>query len=1042
MISNKFTVYNASAGSGKTFTLVKEYIILLLQNPRPDGYKNILAITFTNKAVAEMKSRVLINLNGLASPECPENCQSLLHELIKDTGLTANKIRERSRDILKSILHNYASFDISTIDRFTHKVIRTFARDLGLPTNFEVELNNLQILKEAIDKLINRAGEDKDLTRVLINFTISKTDDDKSWDIARDIFTFSKILLYESHQKYVAALKGKSLKDFNEFSVKIKNELEKTEDNLGMIVEEFFAITEKEGLEKMDFSGGYCYSYFLKLQQKDYDLNFTAAWQANISEKKLYAGKCHPGKKTVLDAHQPRIAELFNSSKEAFFRREYLKQLLSIITPMSLLSEVAAEIDNIKKDRSLVLISDFNPTIAAQVQDQPAPFIYERLGERYRNYFIDEFQDTSEMQWTNMIPLIDHALSGGMQMDEPAALTIVGDAKQSIYRFRGGKAEQFIGLYNNDRPFTIEQSISNLPFNYRSATNIVNFNNSFFKYLSSRFSNATYGNLFESNSQIAKKEDAGYVNISFIEAVNAEEENLMHPEKVYQILEGLLEKDLRLSDVCILTRTRKQSITVAQYLNERGISIISSESLLIANSPEVGFVNSVLNFSVNTDDKNLKWEILNFLSEHLNIDNRHDIIAENIDKQAGFFLSWLKDHHIDFDIYNVTRLPLYEAAEYIIRSFSLIDGSHAYLQFFLDFIYEKTVKPPISISYFLELWELQKDKLSIIAPKTDNAVQLMTIHKSKGLEFPVVIYPFANTKIKDVSKEHIWLPLPREFEEIPYGYFKASSKMENWGEVESAAYNELLDKSEFDAINILYVAFTRASQQLYILSCAEPKKTDVNSEKVSGLLINYLISVNKWDGSLEYEFGSNELYSKKKQARVTFDPPAVYYSTPVLNERVKLVTREGELWGTSQEEALWKGNLVHNILSETDTLEDLPPALEKYRKKENLSAQVEEELTNLISGVIHHPDLREYFAPGAKVLREKDIVSPSGEILRPDRLNFNGNKVSIIDYKTGRLLPGHRDQMEGYASVLIQMGFKIDKKILIYINNDIKISIV
>src|SRR5690606_18317771 len=344
---------------------------------------------------------------------------------------------------------------------------------------------------------------------------------------------------------------------------------------------------------------------------------------------------------------------------DVFFRREYLKQLLAIITPMSLLSEVAAEIDNIKKDRSLVLISDFNPTIAAQVQDQPAPFIYERLGERYRNYFIDEFQDTSEMQWTNMIPLIDHALSGDAQMGETAALTLVGDAKQSIYRFRGGKAEQFIGLYNKENPFTIEQTVSNLPFNYRSATNIVNFNNSFFKYLSSRFSNATYGNLFESSSQIAKKEDAGYVNISFIEAVNAEEENLMHPEKVYQILEGLLEKDLRLSDVCILTRTRKQSITVAQYLNERGISKISSESLLIANSPEVGFVNSVLNFSVNTDDKNLKWEILNFLSEHLNIDNRHDIIAENIDKQAGFFLSWLKDHHIDFDIYNVTRLPLY-----------------------------------------------------------------------------------------------------------------------------------------------------------------------------------------------------------------------------------------------------------------------------------------------------------------------------------------------------------------------------------------------
>src|SRR5690606_37827754 len=165
------------------------------------------------------------------------------------------------------------------------------------------------------------------------------------------------------------------------------------------------------------------------------------------------------------------IAHLFDSSKEAFFRREYLKQLLAMITPISLLSEVASEIDKIKKDRALVLISDFNPTIAAQVQDQPAPFIYERLGERYRNYFIDEFQDTSEMQWTNMIPLIDHALSGGMQNSEIAALTLVGDAKQSIYRFRGGKAEQFIGLYDTQNPFTIEKKVSNLPYNYRSATN-------------------------------------------------------------------------------------------------------------------------------------------------------------------------------------------------------------------------------------------------------------------------------------------------------------------------------------------------------------------------------------------------------------------------------------------------------------------------------------------------------------------------------------------------------------------------------------------
>ncbi|HSP41106.1 MAG TPA: 3'-5' exonuclease, partial [Gillisia sp.] len=818
--------------------------------------------------------------------------------------------------------------------------------------------------------------------------------------------------------------------------------LKLTEGSLEKIAEDFFVIVNKEGLEKMDFSGGYCYSYFQKLQQKDYTLTFNTAWQNNISEKKLYSGKCLPHKKSILDNHHNTIAELFNRSKDVYFRRGYLKQLVAMITPISLLSEVASEIDKIKKDRALVLISDFNPTIAAQVQDQPAPFIYERLGERYRNYFIDEFQDTSEMQWTNMIPLIDHALSGGMQNNESAALTLVGDAKQSIYRFRGGKAEQFIGLYDSENPFTIQKKVSNLPYNYRSATNIVNFNNGFFKYLSSGFSNATYGELFNTSNQTAKKEESGYVNLRFIEAKNAEEENILHPEKIYDIIENLREKNTRLSDICILTRTRKQSITVARFLNEKGISIISSESLLVANSMEVNFVNAVLEFAVNNEDKNLKWVILNFLAEHLQIEDRHKIIAQNIEKDSHNFLSWIGKFDIDFNISLVTRLPLYEAAEYIIRSFFLVERSNAYLQFYLDFIYEKTIKKPVSIPLFLELWELQKEKLSIIAPKSDNAVQIMTIHKSKGLEFPVVIYPFANTKIRDVSKEFIWLPLPPDLNEIPFGYFKASSKMLNWGEPEAAAYNELLHQSEFDAINILYVAFTRASKQLYILSCAEFQKGEPNAEKVSGLLIKYLQSINKWDGSFEYEFGTNEIIEEKKAERLNFETPKTYYSTPVLNERVQLVTRDGELWGTAQEEALLKGTLVHNILSETDTIEDLPKALEKYRKKENISESKVKELTELISGVIHHPGLRDYFSPGANVLREKDIVSPNGEILRPDRLNFSGNKVAIIDYKTGKLMPGHRDQMEGYESVLNQMGFEVEKKILIYINNDVNISFV
>ncbi len=1043
---NKFIVYNASAGSGKTYTLVKEYLLLLLQSPRHDVYKNILAITFTNKAVAEMKSRIISNLNALAAEECPTDCKSLMNDLKEETNYSENEIRLKARKILKSILHNYASFDISTIDRFTHKVIRTFAKDLGIPLNFEVELNTLHILQEAVDKLINRAGENKALTRVLVNFTLSKTDEDKSWDIARDLFTFSKILLFENHQPYVSALNGKTLKDFNDFGEKLKREIAGTDEHLKELADAFFNIAEAEGLEKMDFNRGSCFGYFVKVREKDFKkITYTANWQTNIEEDKLYAGKCHPSKKAILDRYHSEISALFLNSRAAFFRRDYLKEVLTNLTPLSLLSEIAVEIDRIKKERSLVLISDFNPTIASQVKDQPAPFIYERLGERYRNYFIDEFQDTSEMQWTNIIPLIDNALSSEPKPGSGSGLVIVGDAKQSIYRFRGGKAEQFIGLYNEEskeNPFSIKQRVNNLPYNFRSAVNIVEFNNSFFKYVSGKFQNPLYKDLYAQSTQISKKEIEGYVNISFLDTNTVEEEMEVHPEKVFEIIQNLEQKSIPKSDICILTRTRRQGFAVANYLNERGISIVSSESLLISNSPEVNFINHLLEFTIHTRDRNLKWEILNYLVQKLNMADPHRVIVENIEFDGKSLFEWLGNYNINFDLNKLKELTLYEGAEYIIRSFSLIERSDAYLQFYLDFIFDKTQNTPIGVMEFLELWEINKEKLSVIAPKTGDAVQIMTIHKSKGLEFPVVIYPFANSKLNDVSKEHIWLKLPEEINDIPYSYFKGSSKMLNWGEYEKNAYEQLLSQSEFDTINLLYVTFTRASEQLYILSCPELKKGEPIENKISGLLIGYLQSVNKWEGTINYEIGKVETNQQKAEPLKTSAHPEKYFSSPTLNDTVNIVTRDGELWGSPQEKAINNGNLVHNILSETETIDDLPKAMEKYRKSENLSEEREAELLELISQVISHPKLKPYFSMEAVAYRERDIISPEGEILRPDRLNFNGKKVTILDYKTGKFRDSHKMQMEEYATILSTMGFEVVNKILIYINAEVNISFV
>jgi len=699
----------------------------------------------------------------------------------------------------------------------------------------------------------------------------------------------------------------------------------------------------------------------------------------------------------------------------------------------------------IKKERSLVLISDFNPTIAKEINNQPVPFIYERLGERYKNYFIDEFQDTSEMQWTNIIPLADHNLNTIQSDTEPAAnLTLVGDAKQSIYRFRGGKAEQFIDLCMAENPFQVEKEVIDLPSNYRSAKEVVEFNNSFFQYISNKFESSTYKTLFKGSAQEPIKLEGGYVNISFLEARKKEEELELHPIKSLEIIKDLDKQGVSRSDICILTRTRKESFAIANYLNEQGISIVSSESLLVSNSPEVRFINNLLTTSLNPHDKNIKWELLNYLVQKLEIKDSHKLILENLEKEHQEFFAWLTDFDIYFDIKKIQILSIYEAAEYIIRAFSLIKESDAYLQFYLDFVFDSLNNKNIGVSEFLELWNQKSEKLSILAPKSDDAVQIMTIHKSKGLEFPIVIYPFANSALQDISRESIWLPLPEGLNDIPIGYLKASKAMLDWGETEANAYQELLDKTEFDSINVLYVAFTRASQQLYIISNLDiNSKGEINENKVSGLLIGYLKDKGVWnDDQDSFEFGMKSIENYKVSETATNLKNNHFFSSSTQNNAVQIVTKSGLLWDSLQEKAILRGDLFHDIFSEIDTLEDMPSAIIKFTQNENLSESELQELEKLISEVIQHPELSEYYTSNDLIVKEKNILSPNGEVLRPDRLNIKDDSVTIIDYKTGVFQKAHQVQMEQYENLLSEMGYTCLKKILIYINTEVNITIV
>ena len=1034
-MKNFFNIYNASAGSGKTFTLVKEYLILLFDSNKKDRYKNILAITFTNKAVGEMKKRIIDSLSEFSKTDTNPEKNALMAEIIRETNLSAELVREKSAEILKSIIHNYAAFEISTIDGFTHRVLRTFARDLGIPMNFEVELGAEEILLEAVDSLISRAGTDAQLTKVLVDYTLSKTDDDRSWDISRDLYEISKLLINENHQAEIAVLKSKTLDDFQKFAQKLKKDISEAEETLRSSAEVFFDLLATNGIEEADFSGKYVPKHFEKLRNGQTNVNFEAQWAQKIAEADLFPKKASASAQMAIRSIQPEIVQLFESTKQLFFHIEYLTEIRKNLVQLSLINEINREIEAIKKDRNLVLISEFNPRISEQVKDQPAPFIYERLGERYQHYFIDEFQDTSTMQWENLIPLIGHNLSQG---EQNSGLTIVGDAKQSIYRWRGGRAEQFIDLSNKKiLPFQIEQEVVNLPNNFRSGSVVVNFNNSFFNYAASVLTHPEYADLFIKSNQEPKKGDFGYVNIEFIEAENREAELELYPEKILDIIDSLEAEGYSKKDICILTRRRNEGVAIAEFLSTNSVSVISSETLLISQSPAVNLIIDLLSFSLNPEDDQIKLRIFDELaSMYLDQHDTYKILVAVLPLNGKEFFSWLQNYDIDFDLEQLNRLSLYEAVEYIIRSFDLVQTSNAYIQYFLDFVFETSQKSTNSLHDFLETWERKKDKMSIVVPESDDAVQIMTIHKSKGLEFPVVIYPFANADLQNTRFDNLWLSVPDE--NIPVAYVSASQKMLNWNEEAAEKFQDLITKNELDALNVLYVACTRAEQQLYILTNHQekPKK----SANVSDMLADYLKASNKWNDSLTYEFGSKERTRKSHATKNESIVPQKFYSSPVQNKAVNIVTRSGSLWDSKQQEAIEKGEILHEILARINKASDLNVALDWAITTGLITEESRKEISDQLKAILQHPELKQFYTEDAENMNEKEIITSEGKRLRPDRLNLKADKMSIIDYKTGGFVDTHTRQVSEYAEAINQMGFEIDRTLLVYTNKPILIK--
>ncbi|ASV30327.1 UvrD-helicase domain-containing protein [Maribacter cobaltidurans] len=1029
MQESPFKIYNASAGSGKTYALSKAYLKIALSAPY--SFKRILAITFTNKAVNEMKFRILESLFSFGKVRSLETAPPLFIELMDDLQLSVESLSNLCKLRLKEILHNYAFFDISTIDKFTHRLIRTFARDLKLPQNFEVILDMDLLLSEAVSRVLSKAGEDKELTKILMDFAMEKIDDDKSWDIGYDLLKIGKLLLDETNTFHLHRFREKQISDFLKLQKHIQSLIVLTEKNIHAIAEEALSYIRSSGINESDFPRQTLPNHFKKILE---GVLSPSVLYSNKLEDNLIEGKIlKAGLENPSEDFAQSILKKYLAIKERIYQRGFLVNIYGNLVPLTLLNTIENELKQIQVEKDQLSISEFNRIISKEIKNQPAPFIYERLGEKYRHYFIDEFQDTSEMQWNNLVPLIANALEGTDEQGRSGSLFLVGDAKQAIYRWRGGKAEQFLDLATKkNSPFTITAETYQLPKNFRSYDEIIRFNNAFFQNISSLLENPFYKDFFKAgNQQETNNKVGGYVKLSFLK----EEEDDAYASQVMDAIEQSLKAGFEYGDICIIVRKKKQAVLLTDFLMSKDVPVISSDSLLLSSSPKVRFLISLIKFVQITDDRETNYSILDYLSQTK--EDKHEFIYQHLDHLKSF----LKGEY-NFDVYGVQGRSLLDTMEHAIKVFDLAPESDAHLLSFMDFVFEMEQRHGTDVQSLLNNWELKANVLSISTPENTPAVQVMTIHKSKGLEFPVVILPYANTKIYEEIDPKLWMPVdPNVFMGFDELLISKKQEVKNYGEVGSKLFEMEHQRLQLDAYNLLYVALTRAVNSLYIISYQDLNKDGgYKTDYLSGLFIKYLKDIGVWNEEiLEYDFGKVVVSPKgetQKESSITV--PYLYSYKD--RDTFKIHTKAGMLWDTGREIALEKGNVYHYILESVISGNDLESAIEKAFKKGLLNESSLDKVHKTLFELIKHPDLIGFYAEGNTVYNEKELLVSDGSILIPDRVVLMEDTVNIIDYKTGRKNTKYKEQLESYANAYEEMGYKVQNKIIAYINETITVE--
>lgn len=1088
-MSNKLHIYKASAGAGKTYTLAKEYIRLALM--RPHNYRHIQAVTFTNKATEEMKQRIINNLKTISEGGDPQLTKTLCMEL----GISPTELQARARRCLRSMLLDYGSFRVSTIDSFFQEVLRSFARELDLKGHFRVETENKYILEEAINALLidERDKEASPILTSIRELSLDRMNRGKTYDPIAAMGTLASEIMRDE----VRAMQLPSREEVQSLRQSLEGRQREAVVACKSIADRVAPLCEVGRLNRKSQSPLCVFKNWENLPEGELPEKYEPmpSFYTKLRDPEtIFAKNAQPDEATltiVVEGMRDYIAQLR-------ILRD-VQTILPNLPALALLSALSEKVREVQSSKRCILLSDAPSLINRLLADEGGvPFLYERIGTNLGHVMIDEFQDTSKTQFDNFVPLFEHALS----LSEGQDSLIVGDVKQSIYRFRGSDSKQLIELArkdSKDEPF-LPKKVHNLDTNWRSSKAVVHFNNQLYSLLPQMLRDSftklyqacgirpdsadgpsLFTSVYEGAGQKENKQHAGRVVLHryrysddigegeegdmYLDAEPTPEAEIQKPyetiaEQLPEQIRHLRKRGYKSGDILILVRSKAEANFIVKILGEASrasegetFEVVSADALSPVEAISVSFVVFALSYVARQDELSL-YKLRELWCQMTEVELSEDDII---------FLQ------------NLGRRSLYESLEVIIARFRdhFVEGEWAHLIKLLDTALNYQMDLSIDIMDFLDMWQERADSLRLLVPEDERKIKLMTIHKAKGLESPVVLLPYLYWQMTPSNgagwgtAEYLWCENPFD---AGAGYRLPINLNKSLLDTSFAGnYLQECIYSSLDGLNLLYVATTRAKDELHFWlpdrdedhrkiktkrEELKPSKTSTKDSTEEGSTIYPPKTVlGLWEQCLSAvsptELGYEELLLgevdaceeqvAERETKHSIDEPSrsigvgSMLASYDLSERIEEL-REGAKHFDKERQRNF-GNVMHHILSRLTTLDDLDRVREELIQQGDLRPEEKEDAEARLSLLLGEPSVREWFDGSGRVLNERSIMTPDGSSKRPDRIIvYPDGRVVIVDYKFGKERESYKWQVRNYGKLLRGMGYKRVEGYLWYIN--------